>query len=86
MLVNLLFKMALKCIAEVLSEVSKCNKSMMCPMKKIWVGGKVEISFVQTWLVVLLAGSSMFMNQQYAVISLYPQKIGSKTSIFMKLL
>lgn len=56
---------------------------MMCPMKKIWgVGGEeAEISFVQTWLVVPLAVNLMLMNQQYAVISLYPQKIGSKTSL-----
>lgn len=62
-LVISLFKTAIKCTADVLSNVPKHKKSVMCLMEK--TQKKKEISFVQAWLIVQLAVSLMLVNQQY---------------------
>ena len=55
-----LFKMAPKCSAEVLSDVSNCKKAGMCLMEKICVLAKLcsGVSYM------LLAMSLLLMNQQ----------------------
>lgn len=63
LLVILLFKLASKHSAEVLSSVTRSKKAVMCLTEKICMLG----SFVEAWVIVLLAVNSTLMNQQHVL-------------------
>lgn len=60
-LVILLYRMAPKRHAEVLSRAPKCKEAAMCLLEKMSVLGQL----VQTCISVLLALTSMLMSQQH---------------------
>ena len=72
----LLFKIAPKQSAEVLSGVSQCEKAVICPMEKVCV-----LDELVSWISVLLATSSMRTDQPYILTKMSLNRNTRKTRL-----